>query len=44
MLKKFDEEISKISKCDLIKPILYAHSIYSCDESQFGELNKFASK
>jgi len=29
---------------DLIKPILYAHSVYSCDESQFGELNKFASK
>ena len=39
-----DEEISKISKSDLIKPILYAHSIYSCDESQYGEINKYAIK
>lgn len=37
-------EIDKISICELIKPILYAHSVYTCDESQFGELNKFASK
>lgn len=39
-----DEEVNKISKSDLIKPILYAHSLYSCDESQFGELNKYANK
>lgn len=39
-----DEEVEKISKSQLIKPILYAHSIYSCDESQFGELNKYAVK
>ena len=36
------EEMNKISKSPLIKPILYAHSLYSCDESQFNELNKFA--
>lgn len=36
------EEIKKISISPLIKPILYAHSLYSCDESQFAELNKFA--
>lgn len=37
------EEIKKISISPLIKPILYAHSLYSCDESQFAELNKFAN-
>jgi len=37
-------EMKKVTTCELIKPILYAHSVYSCDESQFGELNKFASK
>ena len=37
-------EIKKITVSDLIKPILYAHSVYICDESQFGELNRFASK
>lgn len=37
-------EIKKITVSDLIKPILYAHSVYTCDESQFGELNRFASK
>lgn len=39
-----DEEVAKISKSPLIKPILYAHSVYSCDESQFAELNKYAVK
>lgn len=39
-----DEEVRKISLCDRIKPILYAHSVYSCDESQFSELNKYAEK
>lgn len=38
------QEMDKIMVSDLIKPILYAHSVYSCDESQFGELNKFANK
>lgn len=38
------EDVERISVSPLIKPILYAHSVYSCDESQFGELNKFASK
>lgn len=37
-------EISSISITPLIKPILYAHSLYSCDESQFNELNKYAIK
>ena len=32
-----------ISISPLIKPILYAHSVYTCDESQFNELNKFAN-
>lgn len=36
------DEMNSISKSPLIKPILYAHSLYSCDESQFNELNKFA--
>jgi len=36
-------EVDKISISPLIKPILYAHSVYSCDESQFAELNKFAN-
>lgn len=35
-------DMEKISLSPLIKPILYAHSLYSCDESQFNELNKFA--
>lgn len=39
-----DEEIKKICICSRIKPILYAHSLYSCDESQFMELNKYSSK
>lgn len=38
-----DNIINDISISDLIKPILYAHSLYSCDESQFAELNKYAS-
>lgn len=42
--KYIDEEIKKISISDRIKPILYAHSLYSCDESHFLELNKYASK
>ena len=36
------EEMNSITKSPLIKPILYAHSLYSCDESQFNEINKFA--
>lgn len=39
-----DNVISDISISPLIKPILYAHSLYSCDESQFAELNKYATK
>lgn len=39
-----DNEIKKISLCDRIKPILYAHSLYACDESHFLELNKYATK
>ncbi|MBE5757520.1 MAG: amidohydrolase [Clostridiales bacterium] len=39
-----DEEIRKINKNELITPILYAHSVYSCDESQYAELNKYAVK
>ncbi len=39
-----NNELNKISLCHRIKPILYAHSLYSCDESQFLELNKFAQK
>lgn len=35
-------DIDSISISALIKPILYAHSLYSCDESHFSELNKFA--
>ncbi|MBE5736543.1 MAG: amidohydrolase [Clostridiales bacterium] len=37
-------DVEKISISPLIKPILYAHSVYSCDESHFHELNKFATK
>ncbi len=39
-----DKEIEDISVSEIIKPILYAHSLYSCDESQFAELNKYAVK
>ncbi len=39
-----DGEVEKISINPLIKPILYAHSLYSCDESHFQELNKYAAK
>lgn len=39
-----EEDMDKVSISPLIKPILYAHSLYSCDESQFNELNKFATK
>lgn len=39
------KEMDKVkSYSPLIKPILYAHSVYSCDESQFAELARFASK
>lgn len=38
------DDMKKITLSPLIKPILYAHSLYSCDESQFNELNKFAVK
>lgn len=38
-------EMNKVkSYSPLIKPILYAHSVYSCDESQYSELAKFAKK
>lgn len=40
--ESLEEEVKKISISSRIKPILYAHSVYSCDESQFAELNKFA--
>lgn len=42
--KSLDKDISSISLSPRIKPILYAHSLYSCDESQFNELNKYAIK
>ena len=35
-------DLDMVSISPLIKPILYAHSVYSCDESHFVELNKFA--
>ena len=38
-----NKELQNISISNLIKPILYAHSLYSCDEGQFAELNKYAS-
>lgn len=37
-----EEQADSLSISPLIKLILYAHSVYSCDESQFNELNKFA--
>ena len=40
--ESLEEEMNMVSVSPLIKPILYAHSVYSCDESQFNELNKFA--
>lgn len=42
--KYLDREIENISISPLIRPILYAHSLYTCDEGQFLELNKYASK
>lgn len=42
--KYLTQEIKKVSLSDRIKPMLYAHSLYSCDESQFLELNKYARK
>lgn len=39
-----DKEIEDISIAEVIKPMLYAHSLYSCDESQFAVLNKYAMK
>ena len=42
--KYLTNEIRKIAINSRIKPMLYAHSLYSCDESQFAELNKYASK
>ena len=41
-LLKEKEKVTSYSP--LIKPILYAHSVYSCDESQFSELARFAKK
>ena len=37
-----NKEVQNIRISPLIKPILYAHSLYSCDENQFLELNKYA--
>ena len=37
-----NKELQSISISNLIKPILYAHSLYACDEGQFVELNKYA--
>lgn len=42
--ESLEKDMRDISISPLIKPILYAHSLYSCDESQFNELNKFAIK
>ena len=42
--EEITNQILKISKSNLIKPILYAHSVYSCDESQFAQLNQYANK
>lgn len=42
--ESLDKDISSITLSSRIKPILYAHSLYSCDESQFNELNKYAIK
>ena len=43
--KYLDAEIDKIKKTNNdVKPILYAHSIYSCDESQYAELVKYSKK
>ena len=39
-----DAQIKSVSISELIKPILYAHSVYSCDESQFAMLNQYAMK
>ncbi len=39
-----DDEIDKISISPTIKPLLYAHSVYSCDVSQFVELNSCAKR
>jgi len=40
--ESLSKDMEMISISPLIKPILYAHSVYTCDESQFNELNKFA--
>lgn len=42
--ESLDKDVADISLSPRIKPILYAHSLYSCDESQFNELNKYAIK
>ena len=43
--KYLDNEIAKIKKTNSdAKPILYAHSIYTCDESQYGVLVKYSKK
>lgn len=39
-----DDIVSKICLSRRLKPILYAHSLYSCDESQFSEINRYAIK
>ena len=38
------KKLQSISISPNIKPILYAHSLYACDEGQFMEINKYASK
>lgn len=42
--ESLEKDMKDVSISPLIRPILYAHSLYSCDESQFNELNKFAVK
>ena len=40
--ESLDEDIKKINISELIKPILYVHSVYTCDESQYAEINRYA--
>ena len=42
--EELDRQVASLGTNELIKPILYAHSVYSCDESQFAMLNQYANK
>ena len=42
--EELDNQVKSIGISELIKPVLYAHSVYSCDESQFAMLNLYANK